>query len=248
MMRLVGALVLAVVFAAPAAAQVASDSAFARILAEYRKLGAKPSVDDLVRLHKEIDDAVYAFEVGIAASYVRTPTNLLQLTADYSALGVYPHGTDKSALVYTSKLLREAHAVDPDSKWRSTTLYATVIPERPDSTDPLALAASKEYLDEFPQTLEARRVVANIAHLYDDLHKMIRDSSKGPGQVIEYRMACFKAYFTKAPLAEQLAAARDSAVRYYNKALNLMPQHPSLREQRLLINNGNNASWYFCND
>jgi hypothetical protein len=247
MMRL-SALALVVALAAPAAAQVASDSAFARILAEYKKLGAKPSVDDLVKLHKEVDDAVYAFEVGIAASYVRTPANLLQLTADYSALGVYPHATNKGALVYTSKLLREAHAADPDSKWRSATLYATVIPERPDSTDPFALEAAKAYLDEFPQTVEAKRVVANIAHLYDDLHKMIRDSSSGPGKVIEYRMACFKAYFTKAPLAEQLAAARDSAVRYYNKALNLMPQHPSLREQRLLINNGNNSSWYFCND
>jgi hypothetical protein len=37
-------------------------------------------------------------------------------------------------------------------------------------------------------------------------------------------------------------------VRYYNKALNLMPQNPSLREQRLLINGGNNFSWFFCNE
>lgn len=229
-------------------AQVTSDSAFVRILAEYRQGAAKPNVDNLVRLHKEIEDAVYAFEVGIAASYVRTPTAILQLTADYNELGVYPHGSDKSALYYNSKLLREAHTADPNSRWRSATLYALVIPETPDPADPFSLRASKDYLEEFPQTPEARRIVTNLAHVYDDLFKMVRDSTAGAGKVIGYRMTCFKPYFTPAPLAEQLAAARDSAVRYYNKALNLMPQNPSLREQRLLINGGNNSSWFLCNE
>jgi hypothetical protein len=230
----------------PRTVPVTSDSAFVRLLAAYKRIGLKPNVDSLVKLHNEIEDAAYAFEVGIAASYVLSPKKPLRLEADYSEIGVFPHARDTSALEHTSKLLREAHLIDPNSKFRSLTWFASLIPEPPDPADPLGIAASKEFLDEFNNTTEAKRVVVNLAHFYDDLSKMVRDSLAGPNKVLGYRMACFKPYFTKSPLDSQFVAARDSSVRYYNKALNLIPQNPSLREQRLLINGGNNFNWYFC--
>jgi hypothetical protein len=250
-MRLLACMVFGVGAAsaqAPAPTPVTSDSAFVRILAEYRKLGAKPAVNELVRLYKETDDAVYAFEVGITASYVRTPKVPLRLTGDFAEIGVFRSTADTNALLHSLKLLREAHAADPNSNHRSLTLFATLFPDTPDPLDPLAIGPAKDYLDEFPNANESKRVVVTLAHFYDDLNKMVRDSMKGPNNVIGYRMPCFKPYFTTEPLADQFAAARDSALRYYNRALNLIPQNPALREQRLLINGGNNSSWYLCNE
>lgn len=235
---------LFVVFDTSAGAQVTSDSAFTRILSEYRKLGAKPRVGDLVKLHTQVEDAVAAFEVGVQASMVRTPNNLLRLAADFSEIGVMPDA--QSGAYYTLKLLRQAHATDPNSEFRNQTLLVTLSPERPDPVDPMSLFAAKDYLDEFPQFAGSGRVAIDIAHFYDDFTKILRDSLKGPGNVAEYRLPCFKPYITNEPLPDQLAAARDSAVRYYNKSLSLNPRLASLREQQILVKSGLNASWYRC--
>ena len=230
---------------AAAAGQPDTEASLRRILAEYQRPGQSRSIEALVRLDREIRTAMQAFR---EARYEAGSSDATRIRGDFSEIGVNGNAFDPDLIEYSGRLLADAHALNPVSPWRSSTFYATTFTTMPDTADPLTLKAVRAYQREFPRGPFAPDVTLTLAHFYDDLYKMVRDSMKGAGQMVDYKIGCIVPYFTRAPLRDQMRAARDSAIRYYDRAVAMRPGDRLAREASTEFRKGDADLWWFCPD
>src|SRR5687767_199233 len=100
---------------------------FARIYEEYRTNRGSLTVERLVMLDQELRRLLPPGGSFASASDLR---------AGYEDIGLEPTLFEPDIVIYTGRLLAEAHKRDPISPYRRYTLYATVFPNFPGLPSP----------------------------------------------------------------------------------------------------------------
>ena len=162
----------------------------------------------------------------------------------YEVLGLQRMVFEGELLAYDGKVLREAHAIEPDSSARPFTLFSTVFPKGEAYVDVPDVAAARTYLREFPEGPFAGDVHLVLAHFYDDLYKAIRAGES----LVDYKRACFGRFVTAAPVETQLAAARRAGLAHYRRGVALRPRDERARQAMLALDTGTTNGWHFCAD
>ena len=120
------------------------------------------------------------------------------LKVGYESIGVHAGLFERDFLIYSGELLTEAHSNDPNSPFRSHTLYSTILGrEGRRSTDMPSPDAAEAYVNEFPQGPFIVEVHLILAGFYDDLYKVL--TLEEDGRRIAYKYDCYKAYLTVDP-------------------------------------------------
>ena len=170
------------------------------------------------------------------------------LQAGYRSIGIRPGLFERDTLTYSGKLLAEAHSNDPNSPFRSHTLYSTIFwREGRRSTDMPTPDAAKAYVNEFPQGPFIVEVHLILAGFYDDLYKVI--TLEEDGRRTDYKYDCYKTYLTAKPLPEQRQIARESAIRHYERLFELLPLYADLKPHLVdLREDRPTRGWFNCGD
>jgi hypothetical protein len=204
---------------------------------EFEKMEAAPSVKELVAVDAQIRQFfndrpdIYPCE-GDAKHY----------QPKYAKMGV--HLGYWNDLVYTGKLLVDAHRMNPKSAYRKHTLFSTIMGDRtahglgemPD------IAAAFRYFREFPDGPFAEETSMIIADFHKDLLMVLRDD------LHDYKYDCFKPYITATPRSGQMKRARTVAVAHYERVLDGNPSNARARKSLDEISDGTINSWSFCAD
>ncbi len=161
----------------------------------------------------------------------------------YDVLGLEPAVFDAELLHYTGKVLREAHAIDPNSSARPFTLFATIFPKGEAYVDVPNAAAARAYLREFPEGPFAPDVHLVLADFYDDLYKAIRAGES----LVDYKRACFGRFITSAPVHAQLESAQRKGLAHYRQGLALR-RDDRARQAMQGLETGTTTGWHFCAD
>ena len=238
-------LLLAVMPNGIAGAQSDPDSALRRIFAEYQRIAPRRDVAALVQLHNQLESAVSARNkvagknegVDAAKKPKFLPLELGLSIGD-------PGGWFAS---YDGKLLRDAHAANPRSPLRSTTLFSTVLIP---STEPnsngvhymgggieMEIDSARAYVREFPRGPESRVVSQLLGTWYEELFAVISDMMRGR-RYPDPHDECYQATLTNAPMPSQRRAAQDSAVKYLSGAFALAPRDRKLAARVNAIRQG----------
>jgi len=172
----------------------------------------------------------------------------------WRAIGV-ERGQFSESLVYSGKLLVEAHRKNPRSYLREFTLFAEVMGERPSHGmgEMPNLNATLQYLKEFPEGPFARDTEIMLGDFYRDLFKVLANRKHVSG----YKYDCFRKYIWNTDLAAQAERARNLSVSYYARALASSPpgwqettrisqNHSAMKEGKLERIDG--LGWSFCAD
>ncbi len=212
------------------------EAALGRIYSQYVMARTGRDIGRLVSLDGDLRQMM-ASNQSIEASHLRP---------GYEDLGLSGAAFDPGSLVYSGKILRDAHKINPRSPSRNFTLYATVFPKGEDVGDIPNVEAARAYLREFPEGPFAADVYLDLAHFRDDLYKVFQGFVEGG--VPEYKLDCYNRYVTKQPYREQLKAAQNSGVANYRRALALRPGDTVARESLTELLKGTTLSWYFCPD
>ncbi len=157
-------------------------------------------------------------------------------------------------LQYTGKLLSLAHSQDPNSEFRSRTLFAAT---RYDETKFLDMGklpdvnAAHQYAREFPRGPHIAVVYEILATFYDDLYKYIRGEwAHDANDDHELYEACYKPYLQDTPLQQQLVQAQSQSIAYHDEALRTVARDPEkakkLKNQRASVRNGTTHGFYWC--
>ncbi len=221
-------------------AQDSIATALDRIHREYST--ANLDVGRLVLLDQELRDMIpysdWQERPWLPATYLRF---------DYADIGIFPGLFERDVLTYSGKLLAEAHVRNPDSPFRSYTLYSTIFGKAGETSNGVPSPdAADVYLREFPQgpfVVDAHLV---LAHFYDDLYKLIRLEQTGPR--IEYKFDCYERYLTGQPLSEQRQTARESAIRYYELLVELLPRNADQARYLEDLRQERAHGWFYCSD
>jgi hypothetical protein len=160
------------------------------------------------------------------------------------AIGVTPRSADPELLAYSGTILREAHAIDPRSTARASTLFATVFPPRASAVDMPDVAAARGYLQEFPAGPFAPYVHLALAHVHDDLFKVLRAGA----QRIDDTRQCYQRFVTGEPIAAQLASTQRQGEAHYRQALPHWRDGDWLEAQRRALADGTTDRWFYCRD
>jgi hypothetical protein len=149
-------------------------------------------------------------------------------------------------LLYSGKLLREAHAVDGQA-FRSYTLYSTLFTEDgEDGSQPPDPAAAKAYLREFPRGPFAIHANLALARFYEDLFRFIGIAIVDDS--VDFFEGCYRRYVGTTPLAQQRLAAQRAAVGYYERLTQLLPQSVIMGKALAGMRKGESEGWNFCGD
>lgn len=173
---------------------------------------------------------------------------------EWSEIGVeVAHYGDN--LLYTGKLLVEAHAADPLGAYRRFTLFSAILGrtgssglgEMPD------LESAQEYLKEFPDGPFAGDVAIILGAFHDDLFKVFL--ALQAGEELGYKYDCFSKYILKRDLSLQAARARRLSLGYYAQALEVLADREPgwaegryVEEWKLEVKEGRSVGWHFCGD
>ena len=239
--RLVGALVLVMILAPEGlAAQDAIATALDRIHREYSS--GPMDTARLVLLDRELRELIphYSWQERpwLRATYLKV---------GYESIGVHPGLFERDFLIYSGELLAEAHSNDPNSPFRSHTLYSTIFGrEGRRSTDMPSPDAAEAYVNEFPQGPFIVEVHLILAGFYDDLYKVL--TLEEDGRRIAYKYDCYKAYLTVEPLPEQRRIARESAIRHYERLVELLPLYADFKRYLVDLREDRTHGWFNCGD
>ncbi|MEQ1574197.1 MAG: hypothetical protein ABL993_08125 [Vicinamibacterales bacterium] len=209
---------------------------FARIYQEYQTNRRSPSVERLVMLDQELRRLLPPGGPFASADDLR---------AGYEEIGLEPTLFEPDTVIYSGKLLAEAHKRDPSSPFRRYTLYATVSPEFNGLPSP---SAGRQYLKEFPEGPFAADTNGALADFLNDLFKVIKRLVEGAPDAKDYKYDCYSEFLSKAPLAEQMSGVQRSGLYYYRRVLALQPDSPNVREAMRNLERGVNGGWYYCPD
>ena len=175
---------------------------------------------------------------GLSATYLRP---------DHADIGVSPGLFERDLLTYSGKLLVEAHARDPNSPYRGYTLYSTIFGESGEtSTEVPLVSAAEAYLREFPQGPFVIDVHIVAAHFYNDLYQVV--ALEQSGRRIDYKFECYNRYITAQPLSVQRATAREAAIRYYERLVELLPMEVNQARYLEDLRQESPHGWFFCGD
>ena len=112
--------------------------------------------------------------------------------------GIFPEPFERDVLTYSGKLLAEAHAHNPNSPFRSYTLYSTIFGKAGETSNGVPSPdAAEAYVREFPQGPFIVDVHLVAAHFYDDVYKLI--TLEEAGQRIGYKFDCYDTYLKAQP-------------------------------------------------
>lgn len=220
--------------------QSAPDVELARVYKEYLSLKGKPDVARLVELDQELRRLIPYW------SWEGEPASSQNYRPEYQAIGVSRAMFEWDSLVYSGKLLFEAHRLDPRSR-RSYTLYSTVFGAAGEAGNsfPSAVAAGA-YLQEFPTGPFALYAHLAEANFFADLFKVIQ--AEEAGEYRSYKYDCFKTYITKGPLPPQRTKAQGIAVEHYLTLTRLRPDIKVFAEWLSDMQKGQSQGWHYCAD
>lgn len=224
-------------------AQDATAVALDRIYREYSSQQEKPDVARLVRLDQQLRELVPYYQwqgrPWLEARYFRT---------EYESIGVSPGLFERDVLNYSGKLLAEAHALDPNSPFRSYTLYSTVFGAAGEtSTMAPSPEAADAYVREFPAGPFIVHVYMALAHFYHDLYEVIQ--LEEAGQRGDYKDHCYKPYLKGTPLTEQAKAAQELGIHYYQRLLELLPGNEDEKRHLDDLREGKRTYYsFYCGD
>ena len=204
-----------------------------RAQAEYLDARAARDVSALARIDGDLR-TVMAVRPFVTASVLRP---------GYDVLGLQPGAFDVEVLAYDGRVLREAHAIDPDSSARPFTLFSTIFPDGEANVAVPDVAAARGYLREFPEGPFAAEVHLVLAGFYDDLYKAVR---AGESLVADKR-ACFGRFITSAPVHAQLESAQRKGLAHYRRGLALR-RDDRARQAMQALETGTTTGWRFCAD
>ena len=212
-------LLVSVLIVAAVSAQTSAVQSAQRIYDEYLKARKPPNIERLVSLDRELRQ-------------LTSPTRAIAtraLRSEWQAIGLVGAPFDAGYVVYTGKLLADAHQDNPGSPYRSATLYATVFPNGDENRNRMpVLPAAEAYLREFPAGTFAVEASLTLAHFYDDLFKLLQDRIDR-GRSAGYKEDCFARYVTAEPLADQRRRIQQTGLGHYNRAATLSPGDASIR-------------------
>ena len=152
-------------------------------------------------------------------------------------------------LTYSGLLLDQAHAQDPHSPFRDSTLFSTVI-----HWDKFGLGimpnieAAFQYLSEFPTGPFAQHTHLILAGFYKDLFMVLRDfKAEGPDEE-DYKYGCYQRYITDEPIDKQRQEAKRSALEHYDSVLLIDPSNDWAAGLRKGVEDESVEGWSFCAD
>jgi len=236
----VGALLWSFLGAWQSYSQDAMGEALQRIYNEYSSQQSRPDISRLVVLDQQLRDLVpyHAWQgrPWLEARYYRP---------EYESMGVSTALFEPDFLTYSGKLLAEAHARDPNSAYRSYTLYSTVFGDvgEPANGAPSPTAA-EAYLREFPAGPFGVHAAMALAHFYHELFQVIQAAAQG----MDYKNHCYGKYLDATPLPEQQKRAQETAIRYYERLLELLPQNDSEKQHLADLRRGSSYYGFYCGD
>lgn len=148
-------------------------------------------------------------------------------------------------LEYTGQLLVAAHRRNPNSAWRPHTLFSTVFGETPSHGLGVMpdIKAAHAYEAEFPSGPFITDVYRTIADFHKDLYMVLRE-----GRRSGYKYDCFAPYIGAGPWRSQADRARDIALQYYQRVLQLTPSDARARASHEETRKGVVRGWSFCAD
>ena len=222
--------------------QDAAAVALQRIYGEYISQRSAPDVARLVLLDQQLRELIpkhhWQGRGWMSARYYRT---------EYEEIGVSLTLFDSDTLSYSGNLLAEAHAGDPNSRYRSYTLYSAIFDEwgkvSPGMPSPVAAEA---YVREFPAGPFIVHAYMALAHFYDDLFKVV--ALEIAGRRVDYKYDCYRAHLNESPLLEQQRTAQQLAIRYYERLLELLPGNETGESHLSSLREGRASGWFYCGD
>jgi hypothetical protein len=149
-----------------------------------------------------------------------------------------------SELTYSGALLCEAHTKDPDSASRKYTLYSTVFGKTPYHGLGVMpnIKAALAYASEFPDGPFVKETLLTIADFHKDLFMVLRDERR------DYKYDCYKRYIDNTPIAGQKERAKQTALEYYRKVLEIDPSNEEAKTLRDQVDRETVTAWSFCAD
>jgi hypothetical protein len=220
--------------------QTSPDAELARIYNEYSSFRGELDVGRLVQLDQELRRLLPYW------SWEGVPASSQNYRPDYEAIGVGRAMFEPGSLVYSGKLLLEAHRKDPRSR-RSYTLYSTVFGVEGEAGNSLpSPVVALAYLQEFPNGPFALYAHLATANFFADLFKVIQAEEAGKPR--DYKYECFKTYIAKGPLPPQRSRAQAQAVEHYLALTRLRPEVKVFSEWLADMQKGQNQGWRRCAD
>ena len=234
------ALLLSAVLAIESFAQFQVEDALDNLTVQYKNTQRNRSVSSLFcldsMLRSFVDSAQRRLAFGEHAKHWKD---------EYSQLGLsIGHYSDQ--FQYSGRFLFEAHKLDPNSAYRSYTLYSEIVGI--DDTDGLgrfpSIDVAFKYIKEFPRGPRAPDVLIIIGDFYKDLFMALRDGK----EKADYHYDCLKDYMDSTSVSDQLSRAQKLSIHYYEQALILRPDDTSTKEILQEVRAGTVTSWSTCSD
>ena len=225
------------------AASPSYEARMEQMLREYRQIQAAPDVGKLVRIDDKMRDLIEEMQSEHRQS--------LGWDSKYAVIGV---DQGDGLLVYSGKLLAEAHRLNPNSPYRDRTLCSKIIDHGGYGAMP-DLKTLNVYLKEFPEGYCARDAQRNLATFFSDLHAVLVEL-QDPKYEKDYKYECFAPYINKLPYKQQEQRARTSAIAHFKKVLASKKLRRSVywsdeyvREKLNGLTNGEEFhGWFWCAD
>ncbi len=226
-----------------------------KILLEYRVLPKANSVKQLV----DMDQKIRVLMKSMKVLYKENMDEIVKSNGDFFK-GVDNIGDDHGDiglwrryitwdLIYSGKLLEEAHSRHPNSPYRKYTLFGAI---HGDDTHGMPnIKQAKQYLKEFPNGPFVEETHVILAYFYDALHEVLRYHVDGKCVGQDNKCDCFKPYVTKEPNRKQLQNAMSLAITHMEKAVAINPTSEEnadrskfLESMKLGVSEGSHWCWY----
>ncbi len=204
-----------------------------RALAAYTEHSTKRKVDALVSL-----DAYLRSFLADPTPYGFESWPVVCANPKFLSFGFYVEHFCQCP-IYNGKVLRDAHAIDPYSQYRSATLYSTV--EQPGRRE-----AAARYVGEFPEGPFAPHAHRILAGFYSDLFQLTRNELAGRER--GYKWDCYATELDGRPLGQQKQEFQSKGVEHLLKALARDPEHRETKVWLRELQAGTILAWHDCHD
>lgn len=164
----------------------------------------------------------------------------------FKPLGLYVgHYSDQ--LDYAEKLVVDSYMLNPNSRYRETTLLAAIsgaggMSELSGVPD---ISLAKIYLEKYPDGKYSRKVYSILATFYQNLYEELLPGDESPSI-----MYCYKKHLAAHPEDKDREAVRNKAIAYYKKLLTFEQPAPEGYKKALsnLENRIDGNTRYWCTD
>lgn len=200
------------------------------------------SVEKLFLLDKKISNTINKFVKSHRELNYR---NLMKKKYEKIGLGV---GHYSELIEYSGKLLSEAHKLNPNSAFRKFTLFTTILGENGDMPN---VNKAHLYMKEFPNGPYIVKVYSILATFYSDYYQVMKRLVENHPLKHGIKYDCFEPYFSKQPYKEQMKAAQQNGIKYYNKAENASKNSriaTYYNKEKNELKDGSTFGWHWCGD